>query len=118
MKALNAGLARVKSGKSPGLDGEVKADITQERLIKLQKDLKRQKYVPKPSKKIAIPKSGGGTRYLGIASAIDKVVQGTLLELLTVIVEPIFYQHSYGFRPRLGCHDALHQIRYAWQNVT
>lgn len=65
-----------------------------------------------------IPKPDGGVRYLGIASAIDKVVQENLHELLKNLTEPIFSKHSYGFRPNLGCHDALYYIKYHWQNVS
>lgn len=111
MATLKLGLARVKN-KSPGVDGEVKADITEERLKKLLKSLKVQKYQPRSNKRVSIPKAGGGIRYLGISSAIDKVVQATIVNLLTPIVEPIFIKHSYGFRPGKGCHDALHAIRY------
>lgn len=118
IEMLKKGLSRLKGKKSPGVDGLTKADITVERLKKLQKDLKRQRYQPKPSKRILIPKSNGGTRYLGIASSIDKVVQAMILELLTPIVDPIFYQNSFGFRPNKGCHDALRYIKYSWQNVT
>nr|YP_009495511.1 reverse transcriptase [Psammoneis japonica]AWQ64241.1 reverse transcriptase [Psammoneis japonica] len=118
IEMLKKGLSRLKENKSPGVDGLTKADITVERLKKLQKDLKMQKYQPKPSKRAPIPKSDGGTRYLGIASSIDKVVQATILELLIPIVEPIFYDNSFGFRPNKGCHDALKHIKYHWQNVT
>jgi len=111
LETLKLGLARVKN-KSPGVDGEIKADIDDKRLQKLLKDLKVQKYKPKPNKKVPIPKPEGGVRYLGIASAIDKVVQATIVNLLTPIVEPEFSKYSFGFRPNLGCHDALHHIRY------
>lgn len=118
IESLKEGLNRLKGNKSPGVDGLTKADISLERLKKLQKDLITQKYKPKPSKKIPIPKPGGGTRYIGIASAIDKVVQATILNLLTPIVDPLFYENSYGFRPNRGCHDALRYIKLHWQNVT
>ena len=111
MLNLKKGLSKMKE-KTPGVDGETKASITADRLLTLQKDLKGHKYIPKASKRIAIPKPGGGYRYLGIASAIDKVVQSTLLILLSPIVEKIFSSDSFGFRPGLGCHDALHKIRY------
>lgn len=111
LEALKLGLARVKN-KSPGVDGVVKADIDEKRLQKLLKDLKVQRYKPKPNKKVPIPRAGGGVRYLGIASAIDKVVQATIVNLLSPIVEPEFSKHSFGFRPKLGCHDALHYIKY------
>jgi hypothetical protein len=117
MASLKLGLVRIKN-KSPGVDGEVKADITDERLKKLLKDLKVQKYQPRSNKRVSIPKPDGGVRHLGIASAIDKVIQATLVNLLTPIVELIFSDHSYGFRPGKGCHDALYKIRHGWQNVT
>ena len=118
IESLKRGLERLKVNKSPGVDGLSKADISLERLKKLQKDLITQKYKPKPSKKIPIPKLSGGTRYIGIASAIDKVIQATILNLLTPKVEPLFYDNSFGFRPNKGCHDALRHIKLRWQNVT
>lgn len=113
-----AGFELVKNKKSAGIDKVLKSDITLEKLKKLQKDLKTQKYKPKPSRRVAIPKPGGGERFLGIASTIDKVVQMVLVQQLQPIYESKFSEHSYGFRPKLGCHDALSKIRNGWQNVT
>lgn len=118
IESLKEGLKRLKGNKSLGVDGLTKADISLERLKKLRKDLITQKYKPKPSKKVPIPKPGGGTRYLGIASAIDKVVQATILNLLTPVVEPLFYENSFGYRPNKVCHDGLKEIKLRWQNVT
>lgn len=92
---------------SPGIDGEVKADISDKVLLSIQKDLKAQKYKPKPNKRIPIPKLNGGVRYLGVATARDKVVQAAVKVLLERILEPEFSQYSFGFRPKRGCHDAL-----------
>lgn len=111
METLKAGLAKVKGEKSPGVDGKTKADISPERLLKLQKYLKVQKYQPKPNKRVPIPKLGGGTRYLGIASTIDKVVQGAILVLLEPLVDPMFLDCSYGFRPNRSTHMALKEIK-------
>lgn len=113
-----AGFELVKNKKSVGIDKELKSDITIEKLKKLQKDLKTQKYKPKPLRRVAIPKPGGGERFLGIASTIDKVVQMILVQQLQPIFEPKFSEYSFGFRPKLGCHDALSKIRNGWQNVT
>jgi retron-type reverse transcriptase len=118
LESLKRGLERLKANKNPEFGGLSKADLSLERLKKLQKDLITQNYKPKPSKKVPIPKSGGGTRYIGIASAIDKVVQATTLNLLTPKVEPLFYENSFGFRPNKECHDALRDLKLRWQNVT
>lgn len=112
METLRAGLKLVKANVSPGVDGLVKADISNEKLKMLSKSLKAQKYSPKPNKRIPIPKPGGGVRYLGVATATDKIVQAALKILLEPIVEPIFSEYSFGFRPNRGCHDALWHVRH------
>jgi len=117
LENLKAGLIRTKNNVSPGLDGETKSDINENRLQKLFQELIAQKYQPTPSKKIGIPKPDGGIRYLGIASQIDKVVQAAILNKLEPILEDIFLRESFGFRPKLGCHNALKKIKYQWKAV-
>lgn len=118
LQNLKEGLERTKNNVSPGIDGEIKASITDKRLIKLHNELASQKYKPTPSKKVGIPRPDGGTRYLGISSQIDKVVQGALLNKLEDIFEPQFSDLSYGFRKGRSCHQALKQIKYGWKGVT
>ena len=115
---LEQGLLRTKSNVSSGLDGETKAEFTQDKLVQLHKELKQQKYVPKPNRRVVLPKSNGGNRYLGIASQRDKIVQAALLIQLEQLVDEHFSENSFGFRPGRGCHDALHVIKYKWQNAT
>lgn len=117
LENLERGLQRTKSNVSPGIDGEVKSQITPKRLSKLHEELANQKYKPTPSKKVGIGKPDGGTRYLSISSQIDKVVQGALLEKLEVILEPEFDDKSFGGRKGLGCHDALKEIKYQWKGI-
>jgi len=112
LENLKAGLNRTKSNVSPGIDGEIKSNITNNRLIKLHNELASQKYKPTPSKKVGIPRPDGGLRYLGISSQIDKVVQGALLNKLEPIFEPMFLDVSYGSRKGKNCHQALKQIKY------
>jgi retron-type reverse transcriptase len=40
----------------------------------------------------------------------DKLVQAGLVKILQVIYEQDFLDDSYGFRPLLGCHDALRAL--------
>lgn len=115
---LKEGLHRLRNNVAPGVDGELKANVSDVRLIQLSEDLKKQKYKPKPNRKVTIPKPSGGTRTLGIASAIDKVVQATIKTLLEPILEIKFRNSSFGFRPGRGCHDVLHVIKYKWQSPT
>jgi len=117
IESLKKGLQRTKSNVSPGLDGEVKGQITDKRLEKLHNELARQSYLPTQVKRVGIPKPDGGTRYLGIASQIDKVVQGAILNHLEPLLEPVFSEASYGSRPGTGCHDALKEIKYKWKGI-
>jgi group II intron reverse transcriptase/maturase len=119
IESLTKSLKTTKGSSSPGLDGETKSGFSEEKIKILNKELKSQKYQPKPVKRVDIPKPGGsGIRPLGIASQRDKVVQASILAELNPILETIFSSHSYGFRPRKNCHDALHRIKYHWQNTT
>ena len=118
LENLKNGLERTKNNVSPGLDGEIKSQITEKRLIKLHNELSSQKYKPTPSKRVGIPRPDGGTRYLGISSQIDKVVQGAILNKLEPIFETLFLDVSFGSRKGLNCHDALKKIKYGWKGVT
>ena len=55
---------------------------------------------------------------MGISSHIDKIVQGALLAKFNPLFEKVFLDFSYGFRPGLGCHDALKKIKYKWKGIT
>jgi retron-type reverse transcriptase len=53
---LTLALKRTKTNSSPGLDGEQKKNFTEDKLKTLHKELKSQKYQPKPVKRIEIQK--------------------------------------------------------------
>lgn len=118
MELLTMALAKTKSNVTPGVDGITKADFSENNLRTLHKELKSQKYQPKPVKRIEIPKPKGGIRSLGLVSQRDKVVQAAILIELEPILENVFSDFSFGFRPGKNCHDALHKVKYNWQNVT
>ena len=118
LENLIKGLARTKGNASPGLDGEVKALFNEQKLIRLQKSLQDQTYKPRPARRVQIPKPNGGTRPLGIASQQDKIVQAAILNLLEPVLEEVFLDSSFGFRPNRNCHMALKDIKTKWQNVT
>ena len=64
-------------------------------------------YKPGLIKGVAIPKSNGGTRLLGIPTVQDRIIQQAVHQQLCAIFDPTFSEFSYGFRPGRSAHDAI-----------
>jgi hypothetical protein len=56
-------------------------------------------YQPGPSRKLPIPKPGGGHRTLSIRNLIDRVVSKAIYLALLPVFERLFLDGSHGFRP-------------------
>ena len=82
----------------------------------LRAELKACTFSPMPVRERLIPKPGGRTRRLGIATARDRVVQASLKLVLEPIFEADFKPVSYGFRPMRRAHDAVAEIRLLASN--
>ena len=68
-------------------------------------------YFPPEVKAVAIPKSGGGIRVLGVPTVGDRVAQTVVAEHLAARVEPVFHPDSYGYRPGRSALDAVAACR-------
>jgi RNA-directed DNA polymerase len=79
-------------------------------LAELQTSLADGSYQPNPVKRVEIPKGDGKTRPLGIPTVKDRVVQTALKMVIEPIFEGQFRPGSFGFRPGLGCKDALREV--------
>ncbi|ATW26035.1 group II intron reverse transcriptase/maturase [Candidatus Formimonas warabiya] len=120
---LNKAYKQVKRNKGAhGVDGMEVEHISQylkdngEELVKLVLD---GKYRPNPVRRVEIPKDKGKMRTLGIPTAVDRVLQQAIAQVLLPIFEPQFAETSYGFRPKRSAHDALRKCKeYANEGYT
>jgi RNA-directed DNA polymerase len=104
-----------KGGRSAGVDGVVPRSIVfsaGEFLAGLGNDLRSRQFTPTPVREKMIPKANGKLRRLGIPTAADRTVQGSLKLALEPIFEADFKPCSYGFRPRRRAQDAIAEIHY------
>jgi RNA-directed DNA polymerase len=112
---LRAAWQRVKANQGGGgVDRMSIADFDKEaesRLEKLSEALRTKTYKPLPVRRTYIPKLGSSEkRPLGIPTIIDRIVQTAVRNVIEPIFEQEFDPCSYGFRPNLGCQNALGEI--------
>ena len=68
-------------------------------------------YQPQSVRRTWIDKAGSTEqRPLGIPTVRDRTAQNALRHVIEPIFERDFAEHSYGFRPGRGCHDALSRV--------
>lgn len=108
---FRAAVKRVQANKgSPGVDKMPVAQLTiwlEANEARLREQLLSARYRPSPVRRHELPKPGGGTRLLGIPTAVDRMVQQALLQVLQPLIDPTFSDHSYGFRPGRSAQQAV-----------
>lgn len=99
-----------KKGGAAGIDDESLEAFEK----KLKKNLYRiwnrmssGSYFPPPVKSVPIPKKSGGTRELGVPTVSDRIAQTVVKVELENLLEPVFDEDSYGYRPGRSAHDAI-----------
>jgi RNA-directed DNA polymerase len=109
---LMEALKRVRSNRgAPGVDGmtvEALSPYLKEHWPRIREELLGETYIPQSIRRVEIPKPDGkGVRLLGIPTVLDRLIQQSILQVITPIFDPHFSDSSYGFRPGRGCHDAV-----------
>jgi RNA-directed DNA polymerase len=95
---------------APGIDRMTTAELEghlQMHWEKIRAKLLAGTWAPSPVRRVEIAKPSGGTRMLGIPTVMDRFIQQMLLQAPTPIWEPMFSEHSYGFRPGRSAQDAV-----------
>lgn len=117
-------VTRLNTGKETAGIDKVKIQIkTRGQLSQLTdnltKALNRNKWKPKPNRRIDIPKPDGTTRPLGIPTQFDRIVQMVLNTILETEVEFLISDNelnSFGFRRKMSTTDAVANLTpYAHQ---
>ncbi|URZ05752.1 group II intron reverse transcriptase/maturase [Clostridium felsineum] len=108
---LNLAYKKVKANKgSHGIDGMKVDELLQylkENGSSLRQSLLEGSYKPNPVRRVEIPKSDGEKRPLGIPTAVDRVIQQAIAQVMSPIFEEKFSENSYGFRPNRSAHQAI-----------
>jgi group II intron reverse transcriptase/maturase len=104
----------LKGNKAVGVDEVTKAMYAEDleaNLHDVSARLKRMGYRPQPKRRVYIPKPGSEKgRPLGISSFEDTIVELATKRVLEPLVESLFEDWSYGYRPGRSqhqCRDAL-----------
>jgi len=104
-----------RNGGAAGVDGQTIDEIRQQGveafLSVLEAELREGTHRPLPVRRVAIPKSSGGERMLGIPAVRDRVVQAAVKIAIEPIFEADFLDCSLGFRPKRSARQARDRIR-------
>ncbi len=113
---MRAAWRQVKAnGGSHGVDGvsvEEFPEFIQKKWPKTKKGLLEGNYIPRPVRRVEIPKKSGGERQLGIPTIKDRLIQQAISQILTPIFDPGFSESSFGFRPKRSAHQAVYQMQH------
>ena len=108
---MNEAYKKVRANKGAGgvdgmeideLDGYIRGNWES-----IKEQIRKRSYPPQPVRRVEIPKSNGSKRKLGIPTVMDRVIQQGIAQIISPMCEPLFSDHSYGFRPNRSCEMAI-----------
>jgi RNA-directed DNA polymerase len=107
-------VAEVNAGRTTaGVDGKVAVTAQDKADLVDWVQHRAAPWMPRPVKRVYVPKNNGRRRPLGIPVIADRVLQALVVNAVEPEWEARFEPRSYGFRPGRGCHDAIKAIHQA-----
>lgn len=82
----------------------------EDRLARMATELAKGRWHAGRLTPVRIPKHHGGQRVLHIPSVPDRIVETTLLRLLTPRIDPLLSPYAMAYRPGLGVADAVDRL--------
>ena len=95
---------------APGVDGmavDEAEDYLKSNWRSIRESILSREYRPAPVRRVEIPKPSGGVRKLGIPTVLDRILQQSMVQVLSPIFESEFQENSYGYRPNRSCEQAV-----------
>lgn len=108
-RAYKKVVANKGAGGADGMEVEELGAYIKGNKDEIVQSIRNRTYMPKPVRRVYIPKDNGKQRPLGIPTVLDRVIQQAIAHPIIEIYEEIFSDFSYGFRPQRSCHDAIQQ---------
>jgi len=99
---------------TPGACDETADGMSEAKIDQIIAAMRGERYRFAPVRRVYIPKKNGKPRPLGLPSWSDKLVGEVVRLLLEAYYEPMFSDHSHGFRKGRGCHTALRKVQETW----
>jgi RNA-directed DNA polymerase len=104
----------VENKGAPGVDGLTVVglkDWLKAHWPRVKEALLAGAYLPRPVRRVDIPKPQGGVRTLGVPTVVDRLIQQALHQVMQPIFEQTFSPSSYGFRPGRNALQAVQTAR-------
>ena len=98
----------------PGVDGMTVEELEpylNEHWERIKSELLEDRYQPNAILEVEIPNPDGGTRKLGIPTAMDRIIGQAIHQKLKPIFDPYFSESSFGYRQGRGAQQAVTQTR-------
>ena len=103
----------IENGGAGGVDGITTRQLEEyynEHWESIKTEIRNRTYRPQPVLRVEIPKKSGGVRKLGIPTVIDRTIEQAIVQVIEPYFEPLFSDHSYGFRRGRSCEQAIRQL--------